>query len=205
MRYLVADNNELTRLDEIFENIDKLELLHLKNNSISYIKTSILKTNFNNLKQLDLSYNKLQSIPSELLKLPRIEILNLANNSITRLPILPVTFKRAMQMYSIDLSSNCLTKFYEYLLSLATYIDLSSNKLQALPSSAIKALNIEQLNKKFLKLDNNPLAYPPLDVCNNGLKVIKEYFEEASSHIQLNHGFKFILIGESGSGNNLQY
>jgi Leucine-rich repeat (LRR) protein len=200
LRYLVADNNSITRLDDTFINIDKLELLHLKFNSINSIQTSILKSNFNHLKQLDLSYNKLQSIPCELLMLPRIEILSLSNNLLTRLPILPVTFKRAIQMYIIDVSSNFLTKFYEYLLSLATYIDISSNKLQSLPSKAIKSLNIDNLKSKTLKLDNNPLDYPPIDVCISGLKVIKQFFEEASAHIQLNHGFKLMLIGDSGSG-----
>lgn len=117
--------------------------------------------------------------------------------------MLPVTFKRAIQMLIIDLSSNYLTKFYEYLLSLAAYIDLSSNKIDSLPSSAIKSLNIEQLKNKTLKLDNNPLEYPPLDVCINGLKVIKQYFEEASSHIQLNHGFKCIICGDNGSGKKI--
>ena len=82
LRYLVADNNEITRIDETIANIDKLELLHLKYNSIGYIHPSLLKNNFNQLKQLDLSYNKLQQIPSELLKLPRIEILNLGNHTI---------------------------------------------------------------------------------------------------------------------------
>jgi hypothetical protein len=98
--------------------------------------------------------------------------------------MLPVTFKRAIQMVLIDLSSNFITKFYEYLLSLASFIDLSSNKIQSLPSSAIKALNSDQLRIKTLKLDDNPLEYPPIDVCVNGLKVIKQYFEEASSHVQ---------------------
>ena len=65
-------------------------------------------------------------------------------------------------MILIDLSSNFITKFYEYLLSLATFIDLSSNKIQSLPSSAIKALNSDQLKIKTLKLDNNPLEYPQL-------------------------------------------
>lgn len=206
LHYLVADNNEISRIDETFSNIDELELLHLKGNSISYIHPSLLKKNFNQLKQLNLSYNKLQHVPVELLKLPRIEILNLGNNLITKLPMLPVTFKRAIQMVLIDLSSNFITKFYEYLLSLASFIDLSSNKIQSLPSSAIKALNSDQLRIKILKLDDNPLEYPPIDVCVNGLKVIKQYFEEASSHVQLNHGFKFILIGDSGSGKtNLAY
>jgi Leucine-rich repeat (LRR) protein len=77
LHYLVADNNEISRIDETFSNIDKLELLHLKGNSISYIHPSLLKKNFNQLKQLNLSYNKLQHVPVELLKLPRIEILNL--------------------------------------------------------------------------------------------------------------------------------
>ena len=77
LHYLVADNNEISRIDETFANIDKLELLHLKGNSISYIHPSLLKHNFIYLKQLNLSYNKIQHVPIELLKLPRIEMLNL--------------------------------------------------------------------------------------------------------------------------------
>ena len=34
LHYLVADNNEISRIDETFANIDKLELLHLKGNML---------------------------------------------------------------------------------------------------------------------------------------------------------------------------
>lgn len=200
IRYLVADNNQINHIDDSITNLDKLELLSLKNNSINFLQASILKSNLNHLKQLDLSFNKIQYIPAELFMLPRLEVLKLSNNGLNKLPVLPVTFKRATTMFLIDLSSNSLTKFYEYLLSLATYIDLSSNKLKFLPSTAIQTLTHEQLKAKTLKLDNNPLEYPPKEVCLSGLKVIKQFFEEAATHIQLNHGFKLLHIGSVGSG-----
>lgn len=203
LRYLIADGNLIETLkSDHLSQLEKLEILHLKSNRISQIDTKLFKLHLFNLKQLDLSSNRLNRIPIELFMLPHMDMLNLSNNQLARLPQMPVTYRRATQMFQLDLSGNILTKFYDYLILLARNLDLSSNHIKYLNSNLIRKLSKEQIKQKILKLDGNPFEHPPLDVVTSGLREIKEYFEqeESNSLVKYVHGFKILLVGPSNSG-----
>lgn len=197
---LILDHNNLTQLDENIKSLEKLEILHINNNQIANLEPNLFKLSLINLKQLDLSYNKIQSITTDILMLPNLELLNLSNNNLSRLPILPMTYFRTVPIFSLDLSSNQLVRFYDYLLQIARNIDLSSNKIKTIPSKAIQKLTNAQLNHKKLKLDENPIVDPPIEISNYDLKHLKDYFDEVSKKIQLNKGFKVVLLGDCNSG-----
>lgn len=152
------------------------------------------------LRQLDLSSNKLQLISTELFTLPHLEWLNLANNSIAKLPAVQSSHVRAIPIYSLDLSGNLLTKFYDYVLHLALVVDLSYNRLKILPKKSISKLTDGEVMSRVLKLEGNPMVDPPIEACVGGLKSIREYFEEEARHIQLNKGFKIVILGDCKSG-----
>jgi Leucine-rich repeat (LRR) protein len=200
LRYLNMNGNNISTIDEALYDLDKLEMLYLSHNRLNLLQPKFLRSNLNNLKQLDVSFNCVTFIPAEIFLLPHLDSLNLSNNRITKLPSLPVTFNRSLPINSVDLSSNGLQKFYEYLLTVAVHTDLSANRIRCLPSIAIRNLTVAQSNRKSLKLDGNPLEYPPLDICTSGLRILKLFFEEAALTTPLKHGFKISMIGDDGSG-----
>ena len=196
LKFLILDSNLLTHIEENIRMLEKLEVLHLSNNLIKQLDTS----GMHYLTQLDISFNKLNTVAIDVFLLPHLEILNLSNNKISMLPILPTTYFRTMPIFLLDLSSNSLIRFYEYLIVICDRLDLSSNNIKTIPSKAIQKLNYKQLNTKTLKIGKNPLIDPPLEYCEHGFKVLKEYFDEKLNEIQLNKGFKLIILGDKNSG-----
>lgn len=188
LKYLTVDDNCLISIDDSLCQIEKLEVLYLSNNSIQTINSSLFKSNLYNLKLLDLSFNKLENITTEMLMLPHLESLNLSNNMLIQLPSLPATFFRAQPLFRFDLSNNRLCRFYDYLLKITEHLDLSSNRIKQIPSKAVLKLTEKQVNSKSLKIDNNILVEPNQEICNNGLKAIKEYFDVEHEKLTLYKG-----------------
>lgn len=203
LKILILDGNSLTQLDETIKTLEKLEYLFASENNLQSIQFNVFKTHLSALRHLDLSSNKLQVVTYDLFMMPHLEILNLSNNQLSKLPQIPGTHLRSVPIFSLDLSSNQLNKFYEYLIQLALNVDMSSNKIKILPKKFLSRLGDAELSAKTLKLDENPLLDPPMDVCRYGLKSIKEYFDEESRHVQLNKGFKIVLMGDTRSGKTL--
>ena len=100
----------MTELDEKIKNLEKLEILHIKHNLITSLDSNLVKNSLSFLKQLGLSYfisltaffvvinsffkkdlssNKLNVIAIEVFLLPLLEVLNLSNNKLSRLPVVP--------------------------------------------------------------------------------------------------------------------
>lgn len=200
LKFLILEYNSISNIEDNFARLKKLEILHLGHNSLNKLDTHLLKSNMNYLKILDLSFNRLNTIAIEIFMLPHLEMLNLSNNKISMLPIMPTSYFRTIAICVCDLSTNKLIRFYEFLLSVCDRIDLTSNKIKTIPMKAFEKLTNSQLENKMLKIDKNPLIDPPQEFCKHGLKVMKKYFEEAQSNIQLNKGFKMILLGENNSG-----
>ena len=194
LKYLTVDHNRLNSIDDSFCLIEKLEVLYLSNNSIQTIKPSLFKSNLYNLKLLDLSFNKLENITTEMLMLPHLESLNLSNNMLIQLPSLPATFFRAQPLFRLDLSNNRICRFYDYLLKISENLDLTSNRIKQIPSKAVLKLSEKQVNSKSLKLDSNILVEPNQEICNNGLRAIKEYFDKEHEKLTLYKGELNLII-----------
>jgi Leucine-rich repeat (LRR) protein len=203
LKFLILDSNNLTQLEEKMSRLQNLEILHLRHNFIVDLDVNIMKSNMNMLKQLDLSFNKLTTVAIEIFMLPHLEMLNLSNNKINLLPIIPTSYFRTIPIWLCDLSSNNLIRFYEFLLTICDNIDLSSNKIRTIPMKAFDKLTTAQLEKKVLKIEHNPLNDPPIEFCRYGLKVLKSYFEEEIKNVQLNKGYKLIFLGDNNSGKTM--
>ncbi|GFN91558.1 malignant fibrous histiocytoma-amplified sequence 1-like protein [Plakobranchus ocellatus] len=51
-----------------------------------------------------------------------------------------------------------------------------------------------------LVVDDNPLGYPPADVCCSGLKTVISFFQESQTEIKVYQGVKVLIVGPYGSG-----
>ncbi|XP_023939058.1 leucine-rich repeat-containing protein 57 [Bicyclus anynana] len=163
------------RLKEIPQDVFSLSE-HLRNLDISKNKIVNLDdiSRLKILKQLNVSTNAIQELPSSIGNLRKLEMLNVSFNSIH---CLPDSFSNLSNLKQIYLNNNKFKQFPKQLLGLTNVevIDLSNNKLTMLPSGMANMfaaeLNLSQneisslgedLHKaprlKILRLDENCLG-----------------------------------------------
>jgi hypothetical protein len=106
-------------------------------------------------------------------------------------------------IFSIDLSFNQLTKFYDYLILIALKIDLSNNSIQSIPHELIRRLNEDVINNRELKINNNPIIQPNILSDSNTiniLQMLRNHFDEQYKDEVIRQGFKISITGCKKSG-----
>lgn len=208
LKFFLFDHNQLETLDTIdFGQMKKLEFIHISHNQLIKFPRGLHQ--LHHLKNINLSYNCLKTVPVDLFLINTLDVLNLSHNLITKLPSMPIAHKRISLIFSIDLSFNHLTKFYDYLLVIALKIDVSNNKIRIISNDILKKLNNDMITSRELKLNNNPLTQPtiPLDILNgessnsiNTLRMIRNCFDEQQVDVNVRQGFKICITGPKNSG-----
>lgn len=133
-------------LDEFPEALSKvssnLRNLDLSANKISSVPSCI--GNFKSLKTLNLGHNRLSRLPEELGQLIKLETLVLCGNRLTQLP---AGLNKLKALKELDLSKNRLTEFPLSLTQLRqlNLVDMSGNKLTCIPGD-ITLLQVTELN-----------------------------------------------------------
>ena len=208
LKILVLDHNQFQSFDSIdFSLLRRLEYFHIAHNQLTKFPPNLHK--LTHLKNLNLSHNHLTSFPVELLLINTLDVINLSHNFITKLSPLSDTFKRTTLIFSIDLSFNQLTKFYDYLLLISLKLDLSNNKIQSIPYELLNKLTYDMVLNRELKITNNPLIQPmiPVEILTNQipntinmLQLIRTCLEEQQVHKTVRQGFKICITGWKKSG-----
>jgi len=108
---------------------------NLRNLDLSSNKIGSLPQNigaFKMLKNLNISKNRLSDLPDDLGKLVKLETLNLSFNSLLSIP---ASFNHLKHLREIQLSNNNISQFPASLVQLKqlNMLDLSHNKLTAVP------------------------------------------------------------------------
>lgn len=197
LQVLILDNNRLESLsDAFFENLRRLEVFHCAQNRISNVPSAV--RNLRPLRNVDLSGNRITSVPPELLQLPKIEVVNLSRNDVTSVPTVKRRGIKRRLLVAVDLSDNRLVRFPEQLLSISRKLDLSRNQIRTIPTTALKRFADDE--DKVLVVTDNPLTFPPLDVCQGGARAILRYFHEIRVHMPTHQGLKVFVVGSSGQG-----
>jgi internalin A len=121
---------------------------------------SIIPTTSSNFKCLDLSHQKLDFLPDDILNYPNITEIDLSHNMIQTLPD---AFSKLSSLKEVNLSNNSLTDIPEVLFQLKnlSILNLSHNKLNKIPIQ-IKFLE----NLITLDLSDNCITEFPREVCD---------------------------------------
>lgn len=119
-----------------------LRQLNLSNNKFQVLPTQI--SNFSNLKSIKIDNNRLICLPEEIGKLNKLENISAGSNRISKLPC---TLSLLVNLKEINLSNNYIITFPVSLCDLKhlTIIDLSKNQISEIPKD-IARVNVTELN-----------------------------------------------------------
>ncbi|KAM7053648.1 amphoterin-induced protein 1 [Molossus nigricans] len=112
LRYLDLSSNQLRTLDEsLFSGLQSLEVLLLYNNHIMAVDRSAFE-DVAQLQKLYLSQNQISRFPLELVRLPKLTLLDLSSNKLKSLPLsdlqkLPAWVKNGLYLHNNPLECNC--------------------------------------------------------------------------------------------------
>ncbi|KAI5101958.1 leucine-rich repeat-containing protein 57 [Silurus meridionalis] len=130
-----------------------LRTVDLSNNKIETLPAFI--GNFQQMKSLTISNNRLTNLPAEMGKLKKLETLMLNGNQLTQLP---ASFSQLKALRTLSLSANQFREFPSNLGSLRQLdlLDLSKNHIQAVPPevSELQAIEIN-LNQNQVTTDTD--------------------------------------------------
>ncbi|XP_072023507.1 uncharacterized protein [Amphiura filiformis] len=153
---------------DLFDQLMKLEILDLSNNSIDSLESGVFRDCYH-LKEVYLYDNKLQVIQSDLFNgLTKLEILSLYENGIESLP--SGVFRDLHQLQELWLYDNKLKVIQSDLfnsLKKLEILDLSNNNYESLPSGVFRDLH----ELRLLYLYGNNLNVIQSDLFNNLTKL----------------------------------
>ncbi|VVC91816.1 unnamed protein product [Leptidea sinapis] len=152
---LQITNNKIKDIPEEVLNLsENLRNLDLSKNKISRISDEISK--LKNLKQLKLDCNLIQDIPNSLTNLKKLELLNVSSNKISSLP---QSFSYLTNLKQVYLSNNNFTHFPTQLYGLKNLdvVEISNNKISEVPRGMANFFAAE------LNLSQNEISSLPDD------------------------------------------
>lgn len=170
LQWLDLSNNLISELDfDSFKNTKKLQYLNLAHNFISDVSPELLRF-LNGLRVIDLSSNNLRALAENLFPNSGLEILNLANNQLTKIPVSSINTVAAMTICEINLSNNHIGAIHSMDLSnkfkRLARLDLSHNRLVRLEDATFATLphlmdlslghnfELEVTGRAFIGLEN---------------------------------------------------
>ncbi|XP_066438656.1 PH domain leucine-rich repeat-containing protein phosphatase 2 [Eleutherodactylus coqui] len=149
LRFLNASANALESLPSMCsgeENGTRLQVLYLTNNQLTdqYVPFLVIHVN---LRILHMAYNQLETFPaSKLNKLEHLEELNLSGN---RLKSIPSTVSNLKHLHTFIAHSNCISVFPEiFHLPHIQLVDLSCNSLMEIPAPDTLPPALQELDLK---------------------------------------------------------
>jgi Leucine-rich repeat (LRR) protein len=184
--------NKLRIVPESITRLTNLSTLHLSGNQLTSVPESIAR--LTNLSELLLWGNQLRIVPESITRLTNLSTLHLRGN---QLKSLPESITRLTNLSTLDLSHNLLTSVPESITRLTNLstLDLRGNELNSLPESITRLTNLSKLI-----LYGNPLEDPPLEIAEQGINAIREYFRQKQAGSETLYEAKLIIIGEGGAG-----
>lgn len=150
-----AQDSVFTNLDQALLSPEKVKILILKKEKLTTFPDSALRA-MSNLKELDLSRNRIKELPQDLSYLSKLKVLNLSSNRLTQLS---AGIGQLTDLENLDCSSNDLSALPSALFDL--------NKIRELILYANSLESISERVGEFKQLE-------VLDVRGNQLKFLSK-------------------------------
>ena len=190
---LDLSRNQLSELPELLGNLTNLTGLYLWDTQLSELPEFL--GNLTNLTKLYLSGNQLSELPESFGELTNLIELYLWDNQLSELPESLGNLTNLIELYLWD---NQLSELPESLGNLTnlTELYLSRNQLSELPGSLGNLTNSTKLD-----LSGNPLIKPPIEIAEQGIEAIRDYFQQIKTEgfVELQEA-KLLILGEGGAG-----
>jgi len=151
-----VDQN-LTKIpSEIFDHRVMLTILDLSKNKFEYFPLEIIQVQ--SLKVLKLDHNRIKCIPSEIVQLPNLEVLSIGHN---QLQSLPLSLNKLTNLRELNLENNLLDYFAEEVTSLPNLkvLNILQNRLTYFPSTFANLTQLKELYFEWFKYSNPPLSH----------------------------------------------
>ncbi|UKO99865.1 COR domain-containing protein [Nostoc sp. UHCC 0870] len=190
---LDLSDNGLTQIPEAITRLQNLTILDLRSNGLKQIPEAI--TRLQNLTTLNLSYNQLTQIPEAITRLQNLTTLYLLDNEITQIP---EVITRLQNLTTLDLSYNQLKQIPEAITRLQnlTTLYLRDNEITQIPETITHLQNLTTLY-----LRDNYIKNAPLEVVEEGIDAIRDYFRQlADEGTNYLYEAKLLIVGEGGAG-----
>ena len=145
--------------------------------------------------ELDLSEKRIEILPDSITTLTNLKSLDLRSNSLSAIPD---SITRLTNLQSLDLRNNSLSAIPDSITTLTNLqiLNLSANSLSAIPNSITRLQKLTRLN-----LYGNPITEPPLEVANEGIEAIRQYFKQIETEgVDYLYEAKLLIVGEGGAG-----
>ncbi len=185
--------NQLSALPDGIGQLSNLSSLNISYNKLSALPDGIRQ--LSNLSSLNISYNKLSALPDRIRKLSNLSSLNIRNN---KLSALPDGIRKLSNLSSLNIRNNKLSALPDGIgqLSNLSSLNIRNNKLSALPDGIGQLSNLSSLY-----IDENPLIDPPIEISEQGIEAIRNYFEEKKKvGSEKVYEAKLLIVGEPGAG-----
>lgn len=106
--WLDVGHNRITEVGfDSFKGSKKLQVFIMCHNRLMDLPNDLFK-GFNELRIVDLSYNKLRVLPDMFFTEDSLEVLNMAHNELSRMPVLSFATQSATVLCDMDLSYNSI-------------------------------------------------------------------------------------------------
>jgi small GTP-binding protein len=111
---------------------------------------------------------------------------------------IPDSITRLTNLQSLDLGNNRISEIPDLITRLTNLqsLDLRNNRISKIPDS------ITRLQKlTYLELVENPITEPPLEIVEEGIEAIRQYFKQIETEgIDYLYEAKLLIVGEGGAG-----
>ncbi len=176
--------NKLNAIPDEISHLKTILKLDLRNNNLTTLPISI--GHLTSLQELYLSYNNITEIPDEIENLVNLKSLYITSNPLNKIPISICKLKQLTDLGLSNINLKSIPKEINLMKNLE-YIDLSYNEIKELPYEITELVKLNQII-----IDFNPINNPPIDTIKQGVKMIKDWFDNNEQATIITSNFQVV-------------